>query len=80
MVPIIRLWARWAARPLLSEERIDLTTGGTALTGYPAAVDARLEKSQIVFAGSFTWSVDIKAREVIHTDCGPFEAISISFV
>jgi 2-oxo-hept-3-ene-1,7-dioate hydratase len=44
------------------------------------AVDAKLEKGQIVLSGSFTRPVDIKAGDVIHADYGPLGAIGVSFL
>ncbi len=44
-----------------------------------ASVDARLEKGQIVLAGSFTRPVDIAAGDVVHADYGPLGAIAVSF-
>jgi 2-oxo-hept-3-ene-1,7-dioate hydratase len=43
-------------------------------------VGAKLERGQIVLAGSFTRPVDIAKGDVIQADYGPLGAIGVSFV
>ena len=44
------------------------------------AVDARLQRGQIVLAGSFTRPVDIAAGDVIQVDYGPLGGLGVSFI
>jgi 2-oxo-hept-3-ene-1,7-dioate hydratase len=62
-----------------------------AIMGHPAAgvawlanklhaVGAKLERGQIVLAGSFTRPVSVAAGDVIHADYGPLGSIGVAFV
>jgi 2-oxo-hept-3-ene-1,7-dioate hydratase len=44
------------------------------------AVGGKLEKGQIVLAGSFTRPVDIAAGDVVQADYGPIGALGVSFL
>jgi 2-oxo-hept-3-ene-1,7-dioate hydratase len=81
---------RWVGATLSKNGIIEESGVSAAIMGHPAAgiawlvnklaaVDARLEKGQIVLAGSFTRPVDIAAGDVIHADYGPLGAIGVSF-
>ena len=82
---------RWIGATLSKNGIIEESGVSAAVMGHPAAgiawfvnklhaVDARLEKGQIVLAGSFTRPVDIAVGDVIHADYGPLGAIGVSFV
>jgi 2-oxo-hept-3-ene-1,7-dioate hydratase len=82
---------RWVGATLSQNGVIEESGVSAAIMGHPAAgvawlanklhaVDAKLEKGQIVLAGSFTRPVDIKAGDVIQADYGALGAIGISFV
>jgi len=82
---------RWVGATLSKNGVIEESGVSAAVMGHPAAgiawlvnklsaVSARLEKGQIVLAGSFTRPVDIAAGDVIHADYGPLGAIGVSFV
>ncbi len=82
---------RWVGATLSKNGLIEESGVSAAVMGHPAAgiawlvnklhaVDARLEKGQIVLSGSFTRPVDIKAGDVIHADYGPLGAIGVSFL
>ena len=82
---------RWVGATLSQNGVIEESGVSAAVMGHPAAgiawlvnklhaVDAKLEKGQIVLAGSFTRPVDIAAGDVIHADYGPLGAIGVSFV
>lgn len=81
---------RWVGATLSKNGIIEESGMSAAIMGHPAAgvawlvnklaaVDARLEKGQIVLAGSFTRPVDIAAGDVIHADYGPLGAIGVAF-
>lgn len=82
---------RWVGATLAKNGIIEESGVSAAIMGHPAAgiawlvnklasVGAKLEKGQIVLAGSFTRPVDITAGDVIHADYGPLGAIGVSFV
>jgi 2-oxo-hept-3-ene-1,7-dioate hydratase len=82
---------RWIGATLSKNGIIEESGVSAAVMGHPAAgiawlvnklhaVDARLEKGQIVLAGSFTRPVDIAVGDVIHADYGPLGAIGVSFI
>lgn len=82
---------RWVGATLSKNGIIEESGVSAAVMGHPAAgvawlvnklavVDARLEKGQIVLAGSFTRPVDIAAGDVIQADYGPLGAIGVSFI
>jgi 2-oxo-hept-3-ene-1,7-dioate hydratase len=82
---------RWIGATLSKNGIIEESGVSAAVMGHPAAgiawlvnklhaVDARIEKGQIVLAGSFTRPVDIAVGDVIHADYGPLGAIGVSFV
>lgn len=82
---------RWVGATLSKNGLIEESGVSAAVMGHPAAgiawlvnklhaVDAKLEKGQIVLSGSFTRPVDVKAGDVIHADYGPLGAIGVSFV
>ncbi len=81
---------RWVGATLSKNGIIEESGVSAAIMGHPAAgiawlvnklhaVGAKLEKGQIVLAGSFTRPVDIAAGDVIHADYGPLGAIGVSF-
>ena len=82
---------RWVGATLSKNGIIEESGVSAAIMGHPSsgiawlvnklhAVGAKLEKGQIVLAGSFTRPVDIAAGDVIHADYGPLGAIGVSFV
>ncbi|CAN7441338.1 2-oxo-hept-4-ene-1,7-dioate hydratase [Bosea sp. LjRoot237] len=82
---------RWVGATLAKNGIIEESGVSAAIMGHPAAgiawlvnklavVGAKLEKGQIVLAGSFTRPVDVAAGDVIHADYGPLGAIGVSFV
>jgi len=82
---------RWVGATLSKNGIIEESGVSAAVMGHPAAgiawlvnklhaVDAKLQKGQIVLSGSFTRPVDIKAGDVIHADYGPIGAIGVAFV
>jgi 2-oxo-hept-3-ene-1,7-dioate hydratase len=82
---------RWVGATLSKNGVIEESGISAAIMGHPAAgiawlvnklhaVDAKLEKGQIVLAGSFTRPVDVAANDVIHADYGPLGAIGLSFI
>lgn len=82
---------RWVGATLAKNGIIEESGVSAAIMGHPAAgiawlvnklalVGAKLEKGQIVLAGSFTRPVDVAAGDVIHADYGPLGAIGLSFV
>ena len=81
---------RWVGATLSKNGVIEESGVSAAIMGHPAAgiawlvnklaaVDAGLEKGQIVLAGSFTRPVDVASGDVIHADYGPLGAIAVSF-
>ena len=81
---------RWVGATLSRNGIIEESGVSAAIMGHPAAgvawlvnklaaVGGRLDKGQIVLAGSFTRPVDIAAGDVIHADYGPLGAIGVSF-
>lgn len=81
---------RWVGATLSRNGIIEESGVSAAIMGHPAAgvawlvdklaaVGGRLEKGQIVLAGSFTRPVDVAAGDVIHADYGPLGAIGVSF-
>ncbi|GGF82593.1 2-oxo-hepta-3-ene-1,7-dioic acid hydratase [Azorhizobium oxalatiphilum] len=81
---------RWVGATLTKNGIIEESGVSAAIMGHPAAgvawlvnklhaVGAKLEKGQIVLAGSFTRPVDIAKGDVITADYGPLGAISVSF-
>ncbi|HSC27672.1 MAG TPA: 2-oxo-hepta-3-ene-1,7-dioic acid hydratase [Vicinamibacterales bacterium] len=82
---------RWIGATLSQNGVIEESGVSAAVMGHPAAgiawlvnklaaVGSRLEKGQIVLAGSFTRPVDIAPGDVIQADYGPLGAIGVSFV
>jgi len=82
---------RWIGATLSKNGIIEESGVSAAVMGHPAAgiawlvnklhaVGGKLEKGQIVLAGSFTRPVDIAAGDVIHADYGPVGAIGVAFV
>lgn len=82
---------RWVGATLSKNGVIEESGVSAAIMGHPAAgiawlvnklhaVDTKLEKGQIVLAGSFTRPVDIAAGDVIHVDYGPLGAIGVAFI
>jgi len=82
---------RWIGATLSKNGIIEESGVSAAVMGHPAAgiawlvnklhaVGGKLEKGQIVLAGSFTRPVDITAGDIIHADYGPVGAIGVAFV
>jgi len=82
---------RWIGATLSKNGIIEESGVSAAIMGHPAAgiawlvnklhaVGAKLEKGQIVLAGSFTRPVDIVKGDTIQVDYGPIGAIGCSFV
>jgi len=82
---------RWVGATLSKNGIIEESGVSAAIMGHPAAgiawlvnklhaVGARLEKGQIVLAGSFTRPVSVAPGDVIHADYGSLGAIGVSFV
>ncbi len=82
---------RWVGATLSKNGIIEESGVSAAVMRHPAAgiawlvnklhaVNARLERGQIVLSGSFTRPVDIQAGDVIHADYGPLGSIGLSFV
>lgn len=82
---------RWVGATLSKNGIIEESGVSAAIMGHPAAgiawlvnklhaVGSKLEKGQIVLAGSFTRPVDISAGDVIHVDYGSLGAIGVSFI
>lgn len=82
---------RWVGATLSKNGIIEESGVSAAIMGHPAAgiawlvnklhaVGAKLEKGQIVLAGSFTRPVDIAKGDVIQADYGPLGAVGVSFV
>lgn len=82
---------RWIGATLSKNGIIEETGVSAAVMGHPAAgiawlvnklhaVGGKLEKGQIVLAGSFTRPVDIAAGDVIQADYGPLGALGVSFL
>ena len=81
---------RWVGATLSKNGVIEESGVSAAVMGHPAAgvawlvnklsaVGEKLEKGQIVLAGSFTRPVDIAAGDVIHADYGSLGSIGVSF-
>ena len=82
---------RWVGATLSKNGIIEESGVSAAIMGHPAAgvawlvnklaaVGNKLEKGQLVLAGSFTRPVDIAAGDVIFADYGPLGSIGVSFV
>lgn len=82
---------RWVGATLSRNDVIEESGISAAVMGHPAASVAwlvnklyalgeKLEKNQIVLAGSFARPVDIGPGDFIHADYGPLGTINISFV
>ncbi len=82
---------RWVGATLSKNGIIEESGVSAAIMGHPASgiawlvnklhgVGAKLERGQIVLAGSFTRPVDIAKGDVIQADYGPLGAIGVSFV
>lgn len=80
---------RWVGATLSKNGIIEESGVSAAIMGHPAAgiawlvnklhaIGGKLEKGQIVLAGSFTRPVDIVRGDVIHADYGPLGAIGVS--
>lgn len=81
---------RWVAATLSKNGIIEESGVSAAIMGHPAsgvawlvnklhAVGAKLEKGQIVLAGSFTRPIDLVKGDVVHADYGPLGAIGVGF-
>lgn len=81
---------RWVGATLSKNGIIEESGVSAAVMGHPAAgiawlvrklhaVGGKLEKGQIVLAGSFTRPVDIAAGDVIHADYGHLGSIGVAF-
>lgn len=81
---------RWIGATLSKNGIIEESGVSAAVMGHPAAgvawlvnklhaVGGKLEKGQIVLAGSFTRPVDIAAGDVIQADYGPLGALGVAF-
>ncbi|MDR2077295.1 MAG: 2-oxo-hepta-3-ene-1,7-dioic acid hydratase [Desulfovibrio sp.] len=89
----VRPWdvdIRWVGATLSKNGVIEESGVSAAVMGHPAAglawlvrklhaVGAKLEKGQIVLAGSFTRPVDIQSGDVIQVNYGQLGAIGVSF-
>lgn len=82
---------RWVGATLSKNGIIEELGVSAAIMGHPAAgiawlvnklavVSAKLERGQIVLAGSFTRPVDIASGDVIQADYGPLGSVGVSFV
>lgn len=82
---------RWIGATLSKNGIIEESGVSAAVMGHPSAgiawlvnklhaVGGKLEKGQIVLAGSFTRPVDIAAGDVIQADYGPLGALGVSFL
>jgi 2-oxo-hept-3-ene-1,7-dioate hydratase len=82
---------RWVGATLSKNGIIEESGVSAAIMGHPASgiawlvnklhdVGAKLERGQIVLAGSFTRPVDIAKGDVIQADYGPLGAIGVAFV
>jgi 2-oxo-hept-3-ene-1,7-dioate hydratase len=81
---------RWLGATLSKNGVIEESGMSAAIMGHPAAgvawlvnklhvVGAKLERGQIVLAGSFTRPVSVAAGDVIAADYGPLGAIGVAF-
>ncbi|MDC0738067.1 2-oxo-hepta-3-ene-1,7-dioic acid hydratase [Cognatishimia sp. SS12] len=81
---------RWISATLSQNGVIEETGVSAGVMGHPAAgiawlvrklhgVGAKLEKGQIVLAGSFTRPIDITSGDVATADYGPLGQISVKF-
>jgi len=81
---------RWVGATLSKNGIIEESGVSAAIMGHPASgiawlvnklhgVGAKLERGQIVLAGSFTRPVDIAKGDVIQADYGPLGAIGVAF-
>jgi 2-oxo-hept-3-ene-1,7-dioate hydratase len=82
---------RWVGATLSKNGIIEESGVSAAIMGHPAsgiawlvnklhAVGAKLERGQIVLAGSFTRPVAVAPGDVIQADYGPIGAIGVSFI
>lgn len=82
---------RWVAGALAKNGVIEESGVSAAIMGHPAAgvawlvnklagVGNKLEKGQLVLAGSFTRPVDIAAGDVINVEYGPLGNIGVAIV
>jgi 2-oxo-hept-3-ene-1,7-dioate hydratase len=82
---------RWVGATLSKGGIIEESGVAAAIMGHPAAgvawlanklqgVGAKLERGQIVLAGSFTRPVSVAAGDVIHADYGALGSIGVAFV
>ncbi|GHU28759.1 2-oxo-hepta-3-ene-1,7-dioic acid hydratase [Betaproteobacteria bacterium] len=89
-VPPCDVNLRWVGATLSKNGAIEESGLSAAVMGHPAAsvawlvnklhsLGGKLEKGQLVLAGSFTRPVDISAGDVIHADYGTLGTISMSF-
>jgi 2-oxo-hept-3-ene-1,7-dioate hydratase len=81
---------RWVGATLSRNGVIEESGLSAAVMGHPAAsvawlvnklhsLGGKLEKGQLVLAGSFARPVDIGAGDIIHADYGPLGTIGMSF-
>jgi 2-oxo-hept-3-ene-1,7-dioate hydratase len=91
MVRPFDLDIRWVGATLSKNGIIEESGVSASIMGHPAAgvawlvnklhaVGERLEKGQIVLAGSFTRPVEVGAGDVIYADYGAMGAIGVSFI
>jgi len=82
---------RWVGATLSKSGIIEESGVSAAIMGHPAAgvawlanklhaVGAKLERGQIVLAGSFTRPVSVAVGDVIQADYGPLGSIGVAFV
>ncbi|MEW6122000.1 MAG: 2-oxo-hept-4-ene-1,7-dioate hydratase [Pseudomonadota bacterium] len=81
---------RWVGATLSKNGIIEESGVSAAIMGHPAAgiawlvnklhaVGAKLEKGQIVLAGSFARPIDIAQGDIVTADYGPLGSLSVSF-
>ncbi|MBA4789579.1 MAG: 2-oxo-hepta-3-ene-1,7-dioic acid hydratase [Rhizobiales bacterium] len=81
---------RWVGATLSKNGIIEESGVSAAIMGHPAAgiawlvnklhaVGAKLEKGQIVLAGSFARPIDIARGDIVTADYGPLGSLSVSF-
>lgn len=81
---------RWVAATLSKNGIIEESGVSAAIMGHPASgvawlvnklhvVGTKLEKGQVVLAGSFTRPIDLVKGDVVHADYGPLGAIGVGF-
>jgi 2-oxo-hept-3-ene-1,7-dioate hydratase len=82
---------RWVGATLSKNGVIEESGVSAAIIGHPAAgiawlvnklapLGGRLERGEIVLAGSFTRPDSVAAGDVVHADYGPLGAIGVAFI